>query len=139
MNTTATQWEVRQYLTEDNGWSHAEVDHLILEVGAEPRTRAKWEEDIDRFNRLHPTVNDAPSVFVDGKHKWGGNIYAMYTRRGGRITLGVVRRQPKTVTDEDQRYLVNDWTLEDRTNAVSYYRTRKQAMEKLLAIAIAAF
>jgi hypothetical protein len=111
------------------------------------------------------TIASVPLIFKDGTHKWGGIIYGanpynaagMYT---GRVALGCVKRQNDyvvlesksyTVGDEtvvvaaegeSNRYLVNDWTLPNfigaaRQNNVTYYRTRKQAMAKIAAIAAA--
>lgn len=49
MYSTATAAEVRQYLHDDNGWTHTELDALFAVIGTRTRTHAQWELDIARF------------------------------------------------------------------------------------------
>jgi hypothetical protein len=97
------------------------------------------------------TIASVSDSFKDGTHKWGGTLYGVnpYNAAGeytGRVILGVVaRRNDNYVASyggEDVRYLVNNWTAPDfiegvRQNNVTEYRTRKQAMAKIAAIAAA--
>ena len=89
-------------------------------------------------------------IFLE-PHKRGAKIVSVYVRDGQgtiteRKTLGAIKRHNDWQTESlGHRFLTNDWTAPDFVEIdgervhnpakVAYHDTRKQAMDRLLALA----